>query len=473
MGKPAARVMKTPRVAYSIDWLQLSVDVPQGLPPSWDEAVSPQNDSAGQHRWYHLVEGDYYIRGYEFQREVHCGNYVVAHIACQPRTQHLPFTAGAIKMENSALYVADWYFILTDILAVLGWVPKRITRLDLCADFNYFIGGLLPETFLRNYVRKQDASYLRIGSNKFCVYGLKDMHRTSFESIRWGSRQNGVSVYMYNKTRELDQVKNKPYIRALWQKHELSTTLDVWRVEISITSQGLGLKSASDTLLHTLFVDDFDRPEAPRDFFKVYASKYFRFVRTDRNAKRKRDLKEVQLLDLATSCPLRPVTIVTSLDAGRTEHLIASRLRDMRTWLQSSNFKDKFTILDAVSKTIELFDKRFEMKSSTDTLSRNLQEDILDAILSAFNLPKTENAYYNLTRARKNLSFWRQVSTEIARGIVHHIAHAHSDSPPPRAAARNCFTLPNYTDIPAPTITNIAQFVGSFFDDLEDDPNGF
>ena len=459
--------MKTPRVAYSIDWLQLSCEVPAGLPPAWDEQVSPQSDRSGNHRFYVLSESAQYIRGYDFQREVKCNGYVVAHIACVPRTKHLPYTAGAIKLENSALYVADWYFILTDILATLRWSPRRITRLDLCADFNYFMGGLLPSTFLRNYIRKNDASYIRIGSNKFCVYGLKDMHSTSFESIRWGSRQNGVSVYMYNKTRELTQVKNKPYIRELWKRTQLSSTLDVWRVEISITSQGLGLKSASDSLLHTLFVDDFDHPEAARDFFKVYAAKYFRFLRTNRSAARKRDLKEVTLLDLQTDCPLRPVTMLSVSDTGRMEHIIANRLRDMRSYLQSHELKDKYTMLDAVTKTIELFDKHFEIKEATDYVGKNLQQDILDTIISAFNLPKQEDAYYNLTRARKNLSFWKQVSTEIARGLVRSIANAHSASPPPRAAARNSFTLPNYTDCTPPTPSSIAQFVGSFFDEME------
>lgn len=458
---------KIPRCAYAIDWLQLSCDVPNGMPPAWYECVSPQNDAAGNHRFYSLHDSNYYIRGYNFQKEVHCNGYVVAHIACQPRTEHLPYTVGALKLENSVLYLADWYFTLTDILATLQWVPKKFSRLDLCADFNYFIGGLLPSTFLRSYIRKQDASFIRMGSNKFCVYGIKDMHSTSYDSIRWGSRQNGVSVYMYNKTRELMEVKNKPYIRAMWAKHNLSSTLDVWRVEISITSQGLGLKSASDAMLHTLFVDDFDKPEACRDIFKVYASKHFRFLRTCRSAKRKRDLEEVPLLDLATDCPLRPCTQLAVSDTGRMEQIIANRLRDMRSYLQSHELKDKYTMLDAVSKTIELFDKHFEIKTVTDRVGKNLEEDLFDAIRSAFNLPSAESAYYNLTRARKNLSFWQQVAREVSRSLIHNISHAYSKSPPPRTAVRNDFALPNYTDIPTPTITNIQQFVGSFFDDLE------
>lgn len=462
-----AKGVKKPRVAYSVDWLQLSCDVPQGLAPAWGEKVSPQADRSGNHRFYYLSDTSYYIRGFNFQKEVRCNGYVVAHIACQPRTEHLPFTAGAIKIDNSVLYVADWYFVLTDILAVLGWSPRKITRLDLCADFNYFIGGLLPSTFLRNYIRKQDASYIRIGSNKFCVYGCKDMHTTSYDSIRWGSRQNGVSVYMYNKTKELVEVKNKPYIRAVWKANDLSSTTDVWRVEISITSQGLGLKSASDALLHTLFVDDLDSPEACRDLFKVYASKFFRFLRTDRTAKRKRDLKEVPLLDLQTDCPLRPIYQSSVTDSGHMEKIVFRKLLDMRSYLQSHDLTDKYTMLDAVSKTIELYEKHFEIKDVTNILARRMVDDLTDESKSAFNLPREENAYYNLTRARKSFSFWQAVAQEISRNIVKEIQNAHSDSPQPRTAVRNDFNLPNYPDAPTVTPSKIADFVSDFFAEEE------
>ena len=460
---------KIPRCAYAIDWLQLTCEVPMGLAPSWVEAVSPQNDQSGNHRFYSLREGDYYIRGYEFQREVWCNGFVVAHIACVPRTEHLPLFSGAIKMENATLYVAEWYFILTDILATLQWIPKKISRLDLCADFNYFVGGLLPSTFLRSYIRKQDASYLRMGSNKFCVYGLKDMHTTSFDSIRWGSRQNGVSVYMYNKSRELLEVKNKPHIRALWQKHSLSTTLDVWRVEISITSQGLGLKSATDAMFHHLFVDDLAEPNACRDLFKVYAAKFFRFLRTERGAKRKRDLKEVQLLDLTTDCPLRPFEQIRHVDSGRMEKIVSRKLRQMYESVQQGQCSDKRIMADALSKVIQIYDQHFQIKDQVTEQGKKLEELFREPLLSSLHLPTKEAEFYNLTNARRNLGKWERVAQLLCEALLNEIKHAHSDSPLPRAAARNGITLPSSMPPPPPEITPefISKFVGSFFDEAD------
>lgn len=458
---------KIPRCAYAVDWLQITCEVPMGTPPAWEEAVSPQADRIGNHRFYQLRDGDYYIRGYEFQKEVVCGGFVVAHIACVPRTEHLPLFSGAIKLENATLYVADWYFQLTDILAVLGWVPKKISRLDLCADFNYFVGGLLPSTFLRSYIRKQDASYIRMGSNKFCVYGLKDMHTTSFDSIRWGSRQNGVSVYMYNKTRELLEVKNKPHIRALWKAHDLSTTLDVWRVEISITSQGLGLKSATDAMFHHLFVDDLAEPNACRDLFKVYAAKYFRFLRTARGAKRKRDLKEVQLLDLTTDCPLRPFERIESVDSGRMEKIVSRKLHQMFEAVQLGQCSDKAVMTDALAKVIQLYDQHYEIKDNVAFTSKRLGELLHNPLLSSLHLPTKESEFYNLTKARRNLSRWERVAQLICDAILKEIRNAHSASPLPRAAARNGQTLPSSIPAPPQEITPqwVSDFVGRFFDE--------
>lgn len=460
--------IKTPRAAYSIDWLQCVCVVPGGYEPSWVTEVSPQNDKCGNHRRYQLRDGAYYIRGYEFQKEVWWNNYCVAHIACKPRQEHLPLDHGAIKLENSALYVADWFFILTDILATLRWEVRKISRVDLCCDFNYFIGGLLPSTFLRNYICKNGHSYVRIGSNKFCTYGLKDMRKTSFDSIRWGSRQNGVSVYMYNKSRELKEVKNKPYIRALWKKCDLSQALDVWRVEISITSQGLGLKSLSDQMFHTLFVDDLKEPDAPKQFFQCYAAKYFRFLRTDPTAKRKRDLKEVPLLALDADCPMRPQEISESTDCGRMEKIISNRLSMMYDEVREGNFQDRNALMDAIYKVKSVFDAHHDIKDQRAWMEEKFSYDMQSPLRSAFHLPQQEAQYYALTKARHSLAYWSNITTLISKAIINHIKNAHSASPPPRTAVRNGNTPTTYPSIPTITPKFVSDFVASFFDEWDE-----
>ena len=182
---------------YSLDWVQIYCTRSSVVPLEVGQSfTSPQNDEHGNHRCYRLTESKEWIKGYGEQYAVMYRQYVVAHIAICPRNVQLNKAGAAIKLSNAVLYVANWHFILSDILACLQWRAVSLTRVDLCCDFNYFLGGLLPETFIRKYICKSQDSYIRHGSNQFAVYGQKEMHKTAFSSIRWGSRQSGVSVYL-------------------------------------------------------------------------------------------------------------------------------------------------------------------------------------------------------------------------------------------------------------------------------------
>ena len=443
--------MKTARCTYSVDWLQMFCQVPKGCPPDWQEKTSCQSDAWGNHRVYKIVEPQHFIKGYQWQREIIYRGYTIATIACQPVDERHRRDGGAIKLANAVLYVSDWYFILMDVLGVLGWMPLNITRVDLAADFNFFMGGLDPATFLRKYVCKQKASYLRVGSNKAAVYLIKDMRCTIFDSIRWGSRQSGVSVYMYNKTKELTEKKDKPYIREAWKKAELSSTKPVWRVEISITSQGLVLKDMFSHMVHNLFVDEFRDANLTRDMFKVYAAKYFRFLRTDPKAKRKRDLQEITLLDVKTDSPYKPVFLQESRDTGRMERVVSNKLIKLRDYIISRDSVDKYEMLSALDKCIQLYNFHHNIKAEVTTQVDALESHVAETITTIFQLPDKQAIRSNLHAARVNIEEWNNLAASMARQVIKEAA-AHKSCtksiPPPRAVARNNKTL---TTSPPPT----------------------
>lgn len=437
--------MKRARVTYSVDWLQLFCSVPKAHEPDWVEKVSPQTDCWGNHRTYRIIEPTHFIKGYQWQREIVYRQYTIATIACHPVDERHRKDGGAIKIANAVLYVSDWYFILMDVLAVLGWQPLNITRVDLAADFNFFMGGLDPSTFLRKYVCKQKASYIRVGSNKFAVYGIKDMRCTIFDSIRWGSRQSGVSVYMYNKTKELTEKKDKPYIREAWKKAELSSTKPVWRVEISITSQGLGLKDMYNHMVHNLFVDEFRTPDMTRDMFKVYAAKYFRFLRTDPTAKRKRDLKEVQLLDVTTESPYKPIFLQETRDTGRMERIVSNKLIQLRDYIISRDAGDKYEMLQALDKCITIYNVHHNIKAELTSQFDALESHVTDTISSVFQLPDKTLIRSRLHTARVNIDEWHALAKDMARQVIKRSAEQSSCTqgmPPPRAVARHSSNEP-------------------------------
>lgn len=431
--------MKGQRAAYSVDWLQLFCSVPGAVEPQWIEKTSPQGDAWGNHRTYRIVPSSHFIKGYVWQREVLYKQYTIANIACQPVNKDHRKDGGAIKLNNAVLYVADWYFILMDVIATLQWQPLNITRVDLACDFNYMMGGLDPATFLRKYVCKQKASYLRVGSNKFCLYAQKEMRCTIYDSIRWGSRQSGVSVYMYNKTKELNEQHDKPWIRDAWVKANLSSTRPVWRVEISITSQGLGLKSMYNSLIHSLFVDELRSPDLCRDMFKVYAAKYFRFLRTDPKAKRKRDLKEVALLDLVTESPYKPVTLSESHDTGRMERIVSNKLSQLYDYICVRDFTDKYVMLDALSKVMQLYNFHHNIKAEVSAGYNALEDSIADQITSVFRLPDKEAMRTQLNKARADIEEWHNLAGQLARKIINKQAGKASGKkyPPPMHAVHS------------------------------------
>lgn len=436
---------KKPRTAYAVDWMQLFCSVPAGGVPEWEEKISPNRDKNGNHRTYKLVQSLSFIKGYEWQRTVLWGKYTLATIAAVPKDERYRTNGAAIKLNNAVLYVADWYFILTDILATLGWVPENITRVDLCADFNFFMNGLAPETFLRKYVTKTKASYLRKGSNKFCLYAQKDMRCTVYDSIRWGSRQSGVSVYMYNKTKELDEVKDKPWIREHWKSADLSSTKPVWRVEISISSQGLGLKDMYNNLCHNLFIDELMTDDLCRDMFRVYAAKYFSFVATTPGAKRKRDLKDVPLLDLETPSLMRPVTLQESHDTGRMERIVSNKLAKLYQYIAARDYEDKYIMLDALSKTMQLYNWHHNIKREVSSEFTAMETHITDVLCSVFDLPEKKEMRKSLMKARTDVEEWQNLIRKLSKQALLYLPHAQKKSPPPRTAVRNSPDAPTST----------------------------
>lgn len=410
---------KLPRLLYSVDWLQVFCLRPLGNSLEWREKISPRSDKYGNHRQYKLAGAREYIQGYEQQRTIICNNYTIATVAWSPSDKRRRAEGCAIKMVNPTLYCADWYFLLMDVLAVLEWSPHNLTRCDLAVDLNYFVGGLLPSTFIRKYVCKNNCSYIRHGSNKWALYGRKEMRATVFDSIRWGSRSSGVSVYLYNKSKELREVKDKPWIRKAWDKANLSSTLDVWRVEISITSQGLGLKSLANGMFHTLFIDDIAKPEYLQEIFLTFASHYFKFFRTDPTAKRKRDLKEVQLLPRQKEQVYKPTSLYEYVNSGRTERIVANKLFDIIEYLQERDFKDKYATINAIRKAETVFNEIHHIKSKSHQAETSIIQAMTKDTLGNFGATRSEEWLEKCRWARKHIEAMTQIVREQAKDVLH------------------------------------------------------
>jgi len=174
---------------------------------------------------------------------------VVATITDEPFSQAIRQDLILIKFHNKLLYNCDLKEYIINFCQVNNFKIEAVSRLDIAADFTQFANRLHPETFIKRFLK---GAYVKKGQGKFKVAGKVDEvqpaafdangsygSRIKHEYLRFGTINNGLKYYLYNKTKELDQVKEKPYIRERWKQYGHDGAADVWRLEFSLTSNDL------------------------------------------------------------------------------------------------------------------------------------------------------------------------------------------------------------------------------------------
>ena len=184
------------RKCISVDWLQLFCDA--------SEAVEAPG-------YLYNVE-NYGTSNFKKITNVSLNSEPFCSIASEPTSSFMPENACIVKFKNRLLYSHDMIVQIQVFLEFSNMKVKGITRLDLAVDFNYFFDSLSPHTFIRRFLK---SSYLKNGRGKFTVIG-EQKFMNSYQYLRFGSKTSDVSVYLYNKSIELRQVQDKPYITNRW-----------------------------------------------------------------------------------------------------------------------------------------------------------------------------------------------------------------------------------------------------------------
>lgn len=278
-------------------------------------------------------------------------NFPIANLYLSPRPSTINPCVCLVKLANPILYGARWLWYLQDVMDGLGWRFHNISRMDLAIDFNYFAGELHPQEFINRYTAPdcdnyEVPHYYRLGSNRFAFIADKVHDRQSGhvgikgEYLRWGSRSSGVCVYLYDKSKELNDKGGKEYIRDLWAMYGLEDNdkEHVWRMEFSISNSATRVKRqltereqdelnaaksiARRTLSHLqirkLSLDDFSAADAVQRIFWAYADVYARFkvIGTDTNTSRWDD---VTLFEEKFTVDIKPYNVHGSVNSGIAE----------------------------------------------------------------------------------------------------------------------------------------------------------
>lgn len=163
-----------------------------------------------------------------------------------------------IRLVNRYCYHDNAIGLLTDFLHRFDYTVQRLFRLDLCLDFERFDQGDDPHRFLQRFMAGR---YSKINQGNLSGHAKDLWDGRDWNSCSWGSPQSMVTTKLYNKTLELREAKDKPYIRFAWYqaglvddpdtltRHAEDGTVynpDIWRVEFSIRSSAKGWVTIED-----------------------------------------------------------------------------------------------------------------------------------------------------------------------------------------------------------------------------------
>lgn len=318
----------------------------------------------------------------------------VAVITQCPRSSVINPRCTLVKLENRVLYSSKYVSILFAIQKVLKLYYKGITRIDVACDFNTFYNGRSVQKFIKQYIvtAPGDKKHVyRKGSDEFFVRGSKKRNATSvFNYIRLGSKNSRVHSYIYDKTQELKDKKDKPWIRKAWERAGLvnDDNTHVWRAEISIHAEGTELINLGTGQLFRLSPEYLETKERIDYLFVFYSRKYLDFRQRDVSAKLSK-YKKVKLFDIQCQEQCVPNYIPTSWDSGRIEKICANRLRKILLQYVDLDAADS----DAIERTAHFLSMLSAFKSRTLQEERNAQA--LDTFRRSEFLHTSWMAYLN------------------------------------------------------------------------------
>lgn len=302
-----------------------------------------------------------------------------------PRSSAMDAKGCTIKLHNRVLYSAQFIELLKSIIAYLRVQYVGVTRLDLCYDCNYLKNGRSVHDFLLQYFVHNpycSGHIVRNGSRRVQVNATRTLNgATTISAMRWGSKSSAVGAYCYNKSLELLEVHDKPWIREVWEKAGLVndydtkgwTALDdrekrqkvehgssvdyikkaVWRFELSIKSEGRDIINLNTGQLFRIDLSYLTTQEHVEKLFYTYASKYFDF-RESTGQSEIRNYPKMCIFEVSGNAELKPVHINKCADTGRTEKIAANKLRKLAATYSDLTTQDLSAINAAVNFLYEI-----------------------------------------------------------------------------------------------------------------------
>lgn len=308
------------KYCINIDWLQVYCHDYNTLP--LDKLYNGKSE-------YEFVLQEYSSRHFkQIWRVVDADGDDYAIIQRHPCSTILSRDAAIIQLNNRELYKSLFASRFLLFLREHQFTYKSLSRLDVCLDSNTLYKGRPYASFIRSIMNSR---YLKNNQAKvkWSFSSMADVGRPMCcNSCSFGSRTSSVSAKMYNKSLELREVKNKPYIIENWRFNGLNTDEDVWRIEFTIKSDAATTVKTSTGEIFKLNLNILEFQDQIEDIFFSYAKKYFDFKIND-GTKNKSRMTSLQLFPSERVTTMRPMKITDCKDANRADRIFLKKLHHL------------------------------------------------------------------------------------------------------------------------------------------------
>lgn len=218
-----------------IDWLSFSAYFDKGIEMQSKTPIFFAEKKNYGTRNFSEVWDVYYNRRIEGVYEKKLSKF--CSVCCRPQSSILNERLLTFKLENDVLYTEEWGVLLMLFIEEFRLTNIRVQRIDLFRDFQQFIykGKMQsPHKFLQDIACGR---WKKKGGSKFSLYA--DEKESGVYAITYGSILSGRQLAIYNKSKELREVHDKPYIRIAWKNAGFNPSEPVYRAEVRICKKGL------------------------------------------------------------------------------------------------------------------------------------------------------------------------------------------------------------------------------------------
>lgn len=267
----------------SIDWLSLYCDFSE---------YQSRDD-------YNISIMPYSTRQFKVVEEVIKNKEAIATIQRVPVSSVIRENTGIIKFNNRILYRKNAIEYVKEFLRRFKIKVLNISRIDICADFNSFDRYENPHSFIIDFIVGD------ILKNGRCEFSLAGDHSSFnvYNYFRVGKKTSDVVVYMYNKSKEMKDVKFKHYIFEKWVKNGLYVTKDVWRLEVSISGRGREYIDKDTGEIKEIDLAAIYSPIGVSEIYHKFINHYFKF-KYNNKTKNKSRMVDVDLFNVNASAIL-------------------------------------------------------------------------------------------------------------------------------------------------------------------------